>query len=466
MSCHSDERRQSLRREYDTWKASAPSKPLAPKTRPTADQIQRLREHGSAYKDWLWSLSGEERQRIEHWGEEDAKRLKEEARVATLADASKRRKNDALQAGATSQSLLPPICRHWTRTGGICLYGVACKFHHPPELVRRGADLVHDALLKGPVNPHRSRTRKNRTNSNRMGAFRRFLLDEYGENRLKSGSGVVEVSAGIHGGISFELLNLNRVRCTAIEPRGPPRLEKKLRNLAKGIYHRTQPLQRYNSVGMDDLARNQKDNGDTSVNHEPNTIGTSPRIWPLFFGPWITATSREAEFDRRLLTSLKRAAALISSPTLPACGHEDDCNCSWCSNSDEENGSDDDATQEETRPDRHYGSDSSHNDNQQPPTASEVMSTIQSASILIGLHPDQPTGDIVDAALALSKPFAVCPCCVFWSQFPERSLPDGSPVKTYENLLDWIRAKDERIRTHQFDFGGRSTLLYFDPHWE
>ena len=33
--------------------------------------------------------------------------------------------------------------------------------------------------------------------------------------------------------------------------------------------------------------------------------------------------------------------------------------------------------------------------------------------VLVGMHPDQATEPIVDAALAMGKPFAVVPCCVF-----------------------------------------------------
>ncbi len=40
----------------------------------------------------------------------------------------------------------------------------------------------------------------------------------------------------------------------------------------------------------------------------------------------------------------------------------------------------------------------------------------------MGLHPDQATDAILDAALALGKPFAVVPCCVFARLFPHRTL--------------------------------------------
>ena len=43
-------------------------------------------------------------------------------------------------------------------------------------------------------------------------------------------------------------------------------------------------------------------------------------------------------------------------------------------------------------------------------------------ALVVGLHPDEATDAIVDAALAAGKPFAVVPCCVFPSLFPHRRL--------------------------------------------
>ena len=45
---------------------------------------------------------------------------------------------------------------------------------------------------------------------------------------------------------------------------------------------------------------------------------------------------------------------------------------------------------------------------------------LSSCSALVGLHPDQATDGIVDAAVRFGKPFAVVPCCVFPSLFPQR----------------------------------------------
>ena len=51
------------------------------------------------------------------------------------------------------------------------------------------------------------------------------------------------------------------------------------------------------------------------------------------------------------------------------------------------------------------------------------------AAAVVGMHPDQATDAVVEAALALGCPFAVVPCCVFPSLFAHaRRTPDGSRV--------------------------------------
>ena len=64
---------------------------------------------------------------------------------------------------------------------------------------------------------------------------------------------------------------------------------------------------------------------------------------------------------------------------------------------------------------------------------------LASASLLAGMHPDQATEPIVDAALRLKLPFAIVPCCVFAREFPRTGV-DGFPVTTYAQLLDYLQA--------------------------
>lgn len=81
-------------------------------------------------------------------------------------------------------------------------------------------------------------------------------------------------------------------------------------------------------------------------------------------------------------------------------------------------------------------------------------------SIFVGLHPDQPTEAIVDVALALGKPFAVVPCCVFSNLFPLRQQATGQHVVGYGSFIRYLKAKDPRIESARLNFQGRNRVLF------
>jgi hypothetical protein len=64
-----------------------------------------------------------------------------------------------------------------------------------------------------------------------------------------------------------------------------------------------------------------------------------------------------------------------------------------------------------------------------------VGRSLADCDVLVGMHPDQATEPIIDAALALGKSFAVVPCCVFPDLFPDRQTPEGTPVRNYMELM-------------------------------
>lgn len=81
-------------------------------------------------------------------------------------------------------------------------------------------------------------------------------------------------------------------------------------------------------------------------------------------------------------------------------------------------------------------------------------------SLLVGMHPDQATEAIIDAALELGVPFAVVPCCTFPDMFPHRKTADGEPVATYSQLIDYLMRKDPSIQKTFLPFKGRNQVLY------
>lgn len=116
-----------------------------------------------------------------------------------------------------------------------------------------------------------------------------------------------------------------------------------------------------------------------------------------------------------------------------------------------------------------------------------LTQALQSSSILFGVHADQATEAIVDAALALGKPFAVVPCCVFKAEHRKikvvkktademvvkkgieeeteesRKMEDDMEekvVSTYEELLQYLQAKHPSIQRGELPFFGRNIVLY------
>eukprot|EP00397_Hematodinium_sp_SG-2012_P048958 GEMP01056288.1.p1 GENE.GEMP01056288.1~~GEMP01056288.1.p1 ORF type:complete len:407 (+),score=97.25 GEMP01056288.1:204-1424(+) len=85
---------------------------------------------------------------------------------------------------------------------------------------------------------------------------------------------------------------------------------------------------------------------------------------------------------------------------------------------------------------------------------------IHGPQLWAGMHPDQATGAIVEEAIKRGDPFAVVPCCVFSDDFPDRSLPDGKRVRTHEDLIAWIRAKDPHTEVEYLNFTGKNVVVF------
>ncbi|KAL3945294.1 MAG: hypothetical protein SGBAC_000642 [Bacillariaceae sp.] len=90
----------------------------------------------------------------------------------------------------------------------------------------------------------------------------------------------------------------------------------------------------------------------------------------------------------------------------------------------------------------------------------EYEKLVHDASMLVGIHPDEPTEDILDLALKFDKPVAIVPCCVFPGLFPSRTLPSGEGVQTHEQFLEYLLAKDDRLRIETLPFEGRNRVIY------
>ena len=85
---------------------------------------------------------------------------------------------------------------------------------------------------------------------------------------------------------------------------------------------------------------------------------------------------------------------------------------------------------------------------------------IKGCSLIIGMHPDEATVDIVDVALNKKINFAVVPCCVFHIKFPERKLKNGKEVIEYPDLIQFILEKDDKLQIDFLNIKGRNKVIY------
>ncbi len=94
----------------------------------------------------------------------------------------------------------------------------------------------------------------------------------------------------------------------------------------------------------------------------------------------------------------------------------------------------------------------------------ECLELANASNCIVGLHPDECTEDILDAAIKLDKPAAIVPCCVFASASPFRMLKDGTAVWSYEQFLVYLMEKDDtRIQRFSLPFEGKNQALVFFP---
>lgn len=85
---------------------------------------------------------------------------------------------------------------------------------------------------------------------------------------------------------------------------------------------------------------------------------------------------------------------------------------------------------------------------------------VGNGAVVVGLHPDQATGGVVELALAFGLPFAVVPCCTFADDFPERVLADERPVRTYDDLVAWLRLQNPSAEVGFLGFRGKNLVVF------
>ena len=473
---------------------------------------------------------------------------------------------------ASTTSASPPIappqqlCRHFARSGG-CLYGDACKFKHDKTLLVAAAAKTTSPVRSEEEEQHRIaadaafhetenrvnslrrsgapreeilaavadlealkaarralpqtkpvsrfQTRRRIQNQERAGVFRRWLLDTYGIDQLRSGSGVLDVAGG-QGSLAFEFINCDGVKSTIVDPRpierGFARLERKWRVLGGGEGNDNGDAEEdaltASAISGEDGGRRRLD----PSTHEARTvaarlvhldwkrarsrIGTAckrPDHWRLCWEPELydNIDLLNAPTDASLQSLSGRIGLLLESATsmewtrkglvqrtlgfkslmlrarLAAQGDDDDDSSS--SSSDEQDGGVPAAAAAlAAAPATTTAAASSAS-----LTASVAWNTLAECSLLAGMHADGATEGIVDFALQHNKPFAVVPCCVYSKESQERSgslrVDNATGLKmatmSYTQFIKYLVAKAPkgRIKTAVLPFEGKNIVVYSVP---
>merc|ERR1712107_631060 len=87
----------------------------------------------------------------------------------------------------------------------------------------------------------------------------------------------------------------------------------------------------------------------------------------------------------------------------------------------------------------------------------------RSCKLVVGLHPDQATGEIAELATHLGVPWAVVPCCVYSGSFPQRRLHSGERVRTHAQLISWLCEKYVNARVASLDIDGKNQVVFVPP---
>ena len=414
---------------------------------------------------------------------------------------------------ALGESTAPPVCRHWSRTG-TCLYAERCRFLHPPD--RDGVD-AYDPSNK-PVersdekgDPERGTQGRRRVRKRgKCGFLRRFMLDTFGLERLRRGV-VLDVGGG-NGELSFELENLNDVRCVVVDPQriAVRKLEVKLRG---GWYHRTAPLQRYNTAPPPPAVEGTREEREQRIAKQieqtdgPSVSGPSsdaggwrprrPMHWRVLWSPalWTSVGGGgESGADVVALYNAWAAARVIrfrpsrgdEDPALPSSRsspggdgtHERDgekitnaLRTLGTFGTPGDPGDKKSAPGEETAPEEDECECAGCGDLSDdvgscalfPPSVDAVRHALRTCSAVVGLHSDHATEWIVDFALKFRIPFAVVPGCVCPTLFPERKVLDtGGEVRTHEEFVEYLVRKGApgEIGVGRLGFDGKDTVVY------
>ena len=368
----------------------------------------------------------------------------------------------------TSDRDTRPVCKHWARKG-TCRLGDRCYFRHPEA--ERGAEATQYSTARS-WGGHRRKVR----NGGRAWALCRFVVEEFGLADGGHPHGVLDIAGGT-GEVAFLLSNLCGIKATVVDPRRPT-LYRIVRKLLRGHFQRDPSAQVYlpkrrsreDRVVPIDWVQLYVDDDllkalATAVAGPPDGQGAGAGVSNGVGG---AGDSRSVESVQCIQEWLTDAAAQAARLTWSAKGLHEQEHARNHQDTQEQVDEKEEADPQKLEFEalaqasvRALTSTTGTGD-----SARAVIERLSQFSCAVGMHPDQATEFLVDLALLLDKPFAVVPCCVYASLFPHRRTAAGGPVTTYDQLLDYLQAKDPGIQRATLPFDGCNQVLYRHAHTE
>ena len=324
-----------------------------------------------------------------------------------------------------------------------------------------------------PSEPIRWRHSGNHTrpaNASRHQKFVAWLVDTYGLERLRSGTGVLDVAGGA-GGVAFELAFRRGIPCVVVDPR-PMKLTARQRRalqnrvgtIERGVRHEASEAATAadaaftasaaaaaSAADAADAAASATDAADAAT-HSTSAfpvdallqVAGSATVAPVLASD---AVSEMAQLSIECLDddTCAPACSVVEPPAAPAVP------TSYAAAAAEL------GLSTACLPRQIIGRfDGTF-------TSGAHARLFAECSIVVGMHPDEATEPIVRAALGGRKAFAVVPCCVFPSAHPERRLSNGAPVVAHEDFCQYLEMIGEgraRRTTLAAAFEGRNDVVY------
>ncbi|KAI9207164.1 uncharacterized protein BJ171DRAFT_566008 [Polychytrium aggregatum] len=352
-------------------------------------------------------------------------------------------------------------CKFWINTGRCPVKNCIWRHEEGEALQRSKRAYLHDRLKRRRIELPASQndpipSAAKASHHSRAQVFARWIVETFSPTtELNLGMGVLDVAGG-RGDVSFELANGFAVRSTLIEPRAVMATKRQIRAQRK----------------REEVLRTEQIAGAEHDEHHEDLVDDDGA------GDNDDADDSQHEGDQRQISSPSSNPPQPKIQREAACeyGNRDDINNSGninINNNDDININDNDGININNNDDININDNDGINNSGGVRLFQHVQqrfdlalqdplleARLRMCSMLVGMHPDQATEGIVDAALAWGRPFAVVPCCVFAKEFPGRRLRSGAPVSTVDDLVAYLCEKADGIQTAHLPFHGRNLVVY------